>query len=186
MEIALVSGADPSDTESFAPFSKQIEEASMKFKMSELAVLLTLFPGIGIALHAQRPTDIVKWTATITKSTKTSTNVALSATVADGWHVYALSQGTGGPNPLKISVPSGSAFVLKAPVADAGVTKHYDTSFKMETVYYLKTINLNVALEGISAAPPATFPIDVRFQACSDRLCLPPYTAHLSATPKDK
>jgi hypothetical protein len=29
-------------------------------------------------------------------------------------------------------------------------------------------------------------PVDVRFQACNDRLCLPPYTAHLSAEPKRK
>jgi hypothetical protein len=56
----------------------------------------------------------------------------------------------------------------------------------METVYYLKAINLNVALEGTIPDAAAALPIDVRFQACSDRLCLPPYTAHLSATPKGK
>ncbi len=127
----------------------------MKFQTGEIAVLFALSLGTGVAVHAQRPTEIVKWTATTTKATMTSANAALSATVADGWHVYALSQGSGGPNPLKVSVPAGSPFTLKSPVADAGTTKHYDSNFNMETVYYLRAINLNVALEGASAAPPA-------------------------------
>lgn len=140
----------------------------------------------GLSAQAQRPTDIVKWTAEINKATATTANVTLAATVEDGWHVYALSQGSGGPNPLKISVPAGSAFTLKAPVAEANPIKHFDTNFNMDTLYYLKSINLKADLQGSGSAPPQSLPIDVRFQACNDRLCLPPYTAHLTATRKEK
>lgn len=131
--------------------------------------------------QAQRPSEVVKWSIEVTKATTNSTQLTLSATVADGWHIYALSQPAGGPTPLKISIPSISLYVLQGPVADTSVVRHFDSNFNMETVYYLKTANFNLTLKPAGASAAETTPIDVRYQACSDRLCLPPYTAHLTA-----
>jgi DsbC/DsbD-like thiol-disulfide interchange protein len=156
----------------------------MKASQKGITALLILLGGT--IARAQRPTEIVKWTAETTKATAAAASVTLSATITDGWHVYALSQGSGGPTPLKISVPEGSAFTLKGPVAEASAIRHFDTNFKMETLYYLKSVNFNVALQGTATAAPESIPIDVRFQACNDRLCLPPYTAHLTSTRKGK
>jgi DsbC/DsbD-like thiol-disulfide interchange protein len=138
------------------------------------------------AIHGQRPSEIVKWNASVTKSTGASTSVALSATIQDGWHVYALSQPVGGPTPLKISIPAGTPFSLQAPVVEGKVTRHDDPNFKMETLYYLNSANFTVAVKKEAGASSETVPVDVRFQACSDRLCLPPYTAHLTADLKRK
>jgi len=143
------------------------------------AVLL-LVPSV--SLYAQRPSEIVKWSANATKSSASAVTVALSATIQDGWHVYALSQPAGGPTPLRISIPTGTPFELQTPVAEGKVIHHDDPNFKMETLYYLNTatFNLSVKKTGMPAAVEAV-PVDVRFQACNDRLCLPPYTAHLTA-----
>lgn len=137
--------------------------------------------GLYLTASGQRPSEIVKWSANATKSTENSAVVVLSASVQDGWHVYALSQPPGGPTPLKISVPSGAPFEIEKPVQETKVTRHDDPNFKMETLYYLNAINFHVAVKKVGAGSPETVPIDVRFQACNDRLCLPPYTAHLTA-----
>ena len=150
-----------------------------------LALLAVLFGSCAV-LHAQRATEIVKWNATVSKSTAASASVALSATIQDGWHVYALSQPAGGPTPLKITIPSGAPFALQAPIAEAKVTRREDPSFKMETVFYLNSVNLIVTVKKAGTSAAETLPVDVRFQACNDRLCLPPYTAHLTADLKSK
>jgi hypothetical protein len=72
------------------------------------------------------------------------------------------------------------------PIQETKVIRHDDSSFKMETVYYLNTVNLTVAVKKEAAATTEVVPVDVRFQACNDRLCLPPYTVHLTADLKRK
>ena len=158
--------------------------------MNKVACLVRwplLLLSLCLPAHGQRPSEVVKWTAITTNLTSNSSaSVTLTAAISDGWHVYALSQPPGGPTPLKISVPVGSPFVLKAPVQEAKVTRHMDSNFKMETVYYLKDVSFSLALQKDANAYSDSIPLDVRFQACNDRLCLPPYTAHITAKPKGK
>jgi hypothetical protein len=137
--------------------------------------------GLCFTAYGQRPSEVVKWSANATTSTGHSAVVILSASVEDGWHVYALSQPSGGPTPLKISVPAGAPFEIEKPVQETKVTRHDDPNFKMETLYYLNAMSFHVAMKKVGTGSPETLPIDVRFQACNDRLCLPPYTAHLTA-----
>lgn len=151
---------------------------STKKAVIKTCVLLS----VGLAAYGQRPSEVVKWTANATKSTPDSAVVTLSAAVEDGWHVYALSQPAGGPTPLKISVPVGAPFEIDKPVQEIKVIRHDDPNFKMETLYYLKAMSFHVAMKKVGTALVDTIPVDVRFQACNDRLCLPPYTAHLTAT----
>jgi DsbC/DsbD-like thiol-disulfide interchange protein len=150
-----------------------------KLKRSSAALLLAGATAVG-----QRPFEVVKWNASVTKEAPASVSVSLSATIQDGWHVYALSQPSGGPTPLRVTVPAGAPYALQAPVAETKVTRHQDPAFKMEAVYYQNAVDLSVDLKKQGAAGSAPVPIDVRFQACNDRLCLPPYTAHLTAQKK--
>ncbi len=153
----------------------------MKHLIRDFGTLFTLL-NICFAAQAQRPSEVVKWGAEITGTKPNAPSAKLSATIMDGWHVYALSQPDGGPTPLKIGIPSGSPLILAGPIAETKVVRHFDPSFNMETVYYLKTASFNLSLKGGEAVPGKTLLIDVRFQACNDRLCLPPYTMHVSAT----
>jgi hypothetical protein len=148
--------------------------------------LFVLAPGllplaVCFAAQAQRPSDVVKWSATITGATSNTASATLSATIQDGWHVYALSQPSGGPTPLRINIPSGGSFTLAGPVVETKVIRHFDPNFNMETVYYLTAASFNLELKGTVAAANESILVDVRFQACSDRLCLPPFTAHVTA-----
>jgi DsbC/DsbD-like thiol-disulfide interchange protein len=154
----------------------------MKYTMMGLALLLSS----SACLLGQRPSEIVKWNANVTKSSAATASVSLIASIQDGWHVYALSQPPGGPTPLKISIPAGVPFTLQTPVAEVKVTRHDDPNFKMETLYYLTSANFVLSVKKDGQANSEAIPVDVRFQACNDRLCLPPYTAHLSAEYKRK
>ena len=149
--------------------------------LKNVAIGCSVLLGFCLTTYAQRPSEVVKWSASATKSTANGAAVTLSAAIEDGWHVYALSQPPGGPTPLKITVPSGAPFEIREPIKETKVTRHDDPNFKMETLYYLKAMTFQVAVKNSGAPSPATIPIDVRFQACNDRLCLPPYTAHLTA-----
>ena len=46
--------------------------------------------GLCLTTYGQRPSEVVKWSANATKSTQNSAVVILSASVEDGWHVYAV------------------------------------------------------------------------------------------------
>lgn len=155
----------------------------MKTKLRAFGSLAVLLGSCAV-VYAQRATEVVKWNAVVSKSTASSASVALSATIQEGWHVYALSQPPGGPTPLKITIPPGASFALQLPVAEASATRHEDASFKMETVYYLNSVNLTVKVKKEDTSAAETLPVDVRFQTCNDRLCLPPYTAHLTVSLK--
>ncbi|MCX6626552.1 MAG: protein-disulfide reductase DsbD family protein [Candidatus Solibacter sp.] len=140
-----------------------------------------------LTAQAQRAADVVKWSGEATCASADSCSVKLSAAIQEGWHIYALSQPTGGPIPLKISTPASSAFALASPIAEAKtVQKHFEPNFKMDTLYYLKSANFDLELKRTGPAEGDTLSVDARFQACSDRLCLPPYTAHISAGIKRK
>lgn len=153
----------------------------MKLITRLLIAALLVQLGACLAARAQRPSEVVKWTVQVTRATAKSASATVSASIQDSWHVYALSQPAGGPTPMRISIPAGSSFTLASPVPETKVIRHFDANFNMGTVFYLKAASFNLALKGTGSTTEDTVPIDVRFQACNDRLCLPPYTTHLSA-----
>jgi hypothetical protein len=150
--------------------------------VSALAGLATLAFSL-LSAHAQRPTDIVKWNATVKTQSATAATVELSAEIQNGWHVYALSQTAGGPTPLTVTLPEGN-FALNGAVHESTPTHHFDPSFKMDTAYYLNHAQLQATLKKTKPGTADSIPVNVRFQTCNDNLCLPPYTAHLTATGK--
>src|SRR5262245_34699443 len=42
--------------------------------------------------------------------------ITLVAAIEPGWHIYSLTQKSGGPSPLMVSVPAGEPFVLSGAV----------------------------------------------------------------------
>jgi DsbC/DsbD-like thiol-disulfide interchange protein len=134
---------------------------------------------------AQVSNETVQWTASVisTSPVKHGSNATLelSAEVREGWHVYALTQPTGGPTALRITLDQNEvAQVAGAPSGTAPERKH-DPSFDLETESYTHAFALRLPVYvKRSAGGAQLLPISVRFQACSDRECLPPRTVHLS------
>jgi hypothetical protein len=95
--------------------------------------------------------------------------------------VYALTQPAGGPIPLRIAIDENSVAQVAGNISGTKPVKSRDTSFQLETQFYQGAFILHVPAEvKHPAAGSQLIPLSVRFQACNDRVCLPPKTIHLS------
>src|SRR5215207_10431746 len=145
-----------------------------------LLVVLLLLP------VAQRPADIVKWSATGPEkpvSAGGEAKIALNAKIESGWKLYALTQPDGGPVKLAIATPKGTPFTIVAKRIVAPLPKvHTDENFKLDTQYYEvdATFTVPVAVPRTTVAGPAEVPIEVTFQACGESICLRPFTQRLT------
>jgi len=138
------------------------------------------------AAAAQTSVQPVSWSVSASGRTAARPNeglmLDLDARVDEGWHVYGLRQVDGGPTPLRITVdPNGALQPAGAPSGTAP-TKTRDRSFNLDTEVYLHSFNLRVPVQvkPQSAAGSQEVAVSVRFQACNDRVCLPPRTVHLT------
>lgn len=114
-------------------------------------------------------------------------DIALRATIDDGWHVYSLTQGRGGPVPMTVKVAPVPIYELAEPVTGPAADRALDPNFGIETETYSGQPVFRVVVKQPAATQPAAqaTPIElkVRSQACSDILCLPARTTTLSIAP---
>jgi hypothetical protein len=149
-----------------------------------VAVAVALF-GASIVVEAQRPTDVVKWSAApdaISVKPGSSANVALTARMQAGWHLYALTQPKGGPNPLKIAIAEGVPLTIPAAGIQAPPPQVItDPNFELETRQYDGAVTFTVPVGAAKDARAGTHEttIDITFQACGNGICLRPYTQKL-------
>jgi hypothetical protein len=135
---------------------------------------------------AQSPIQPVRWSASESPHVpvKQGSGIAieLSADIEDGWHVYGLTQVPGGPTPLRVTLDENESAQLVGPISGTDPVRKHDPSFDLETQFYLHAFSLHIPVQLKQHLSPGTqsVPVSVRFQACSDRTCLPPRTVHLS------
>lgn len=147
-------------------------------------VLCLLLAAAG-APEAQKPTDIVRWSATpkaISVTAEGTAKVTLAAEVEDGWHLYALTQPKDGPPPLRIGATASQPFEVKTAAIEAPPPQiAEDPNFNTETHFYEGRVAfvVPVAARKSAAAGAHKLSIDVTFQVCSNRLCLRPFTQTL-------
>ena len=150
-----------------------------------LALLFGAFALAPISAHAQNP---VTWKAQLQPSDVRAGEggrVVVSATIEDGWYIYAPTTPPGGPNPTKITLakvefPYSSALDIKGKIAQPKPYVHMDEGFQMETESYKKGVSFGLPIVvKTDASGAAKAMIKVRFQACNSRVCLPPKDYYL-------
>jgi DsbC/DsbD-like thiol-disulfide interchange protein len=163
--------------------SLMVKQTQSRRFLSSLACLILLPCCYALA---QTPATIAQWSIQPLPQTSLQAgdkfSVVLSAQIQEGWHVYSLLQAPGGPTPLTVKLEESPAFALHGPPKSSKPESVYDKSFEMVTKFHEHSVELTVPLL-VSAKAPAgkqQAVIDVRFQACSDRICLPPSTVHLN------
>src|SRR5687768_10221268 len=110
----------------------------MRRNVSLLALALVI--AAGAHAGAQRPADVVRWSATaadVAVKAGATVPVEITADVQEGWHLYAVSQPKSGPVPLLFAIAKGKPFEIRgkdivAPKPD--VVK--DPNFNLETHQY--------------------------------------------------
>ena len=148
-------------------------------RFAVLVLVLDCAPGT----HAQTPAR-VQWSLRAESPTAlragTEVPITLVAAIEPGWHIYSLTQKSGGPIPLTISVPAGDPFVLSGAVTGPKPEIENDATVGIPIELHSGTAEFRVPLKLLSnPANVVEGRIAVRYQACSNTLCLPPRSTTL-------
>jgi DsbC/DsbD-like thiol-disulfide interchange protein len=126
---------------------------------------------------AAKPDAVVTWALDAPATVRPGTSFAatLRASVAPGWKFYAMEQPAAGPRPLKITV-ADAAFVIEGAVTpDTPPVLVQDTIWSSLVAYHAGATAFRLTLRPSDpASRDATLRVTVRYQACSDELCLRP------------
>ncbi len=139
--------------------------------------LVALWGAFSVPAQAQNP---VKWSA-LAKTTDARAGeiatVELKAVMEAGWHIYAPTTPEGGPIPTEIKIAPGTKTTIAGKIAQPKPERKMDAGFGIETETFEKEVTFGVPLKVAGDAKTlvkGTF--RVRYQACNERLCLPPKT----------
>ncbi len=104
----------------------------------------------------------------------------LIAEIEDGWHLYSLKQPEGGPIATTVLLPDPTNFVLTGEVSTPKPITEFDPNFEIDTSYFIKNAEFVLPLAGKEEVNVNELAVNVRFQLCNDRLCLPPKTVRVT------
>ena len=144
-------------------------------------VVLFLFAGIA---QAQNPvTWSLKSNASGSLKPGDKFTAKVTAQIQTGWHLYSLTQGGGGPVPTRITVPDGQPFKLAGVPIGPRPRVAMDPNFEINTETYEGAVTFTVLMSVAADATVGeqTLNVNVRFQTCNDKNCLPPRTVKLTA-----
>jgi thiol:disulfide interchange protein DsbD len=144
----------------------------------------------GIAPGQQR--NPVQWTFTPESTVAapgSTVPVQITAKLEDGWHIYALTNPEGGPTPTTIRVTPPNPAVAALRLYQPKPETKFDQNFNMNVEAFEHELVLYAGVELAKDAPPGETEISllVRYQACTDKECLPRRTtlsAKLNIDPK--
>jgi DsbC/DsbD-like thiol-disulfide interchange protein len=131
--------------------------------------------------------DPVKWTVKPVAATATAggqASVKLVATIEDGWHIYSLTQGPGGPTPTKVTLPEGQPFTLGGAIKSADEPDvKFDENFgiNIETYERGAEFTIPITVDKATKAGPQKILVNARYMVCNASTCMPTKTAKLSA-----
>lgn len=135
-----------------------------------LPTLLLAFAATAVQWTLTTPAPSVKPGAKV--------EVVLDAAITGGWHLYSLKKVEGGPIATTITLPAGQPFSLAGAITASPAESKYDETFQMDVETYSDSATFRLPIEVAKDAPagPANLTVNVRFQACDDKQCLPPRT----------
>ncbi len=150
------------------------------------ALLLSLLIATLGAVDATAQT-VVRWRASVAPEARVepggTVEVTLDATIDAGWKLYALTQEGVGPQALAITVPDDSVVSLAGGVIGPLPFSAFDANFNIDTQYHTETATFYVPVAlAAAAAGRVPVPVEVTWQTCTDRYCLPPATERLTLT----
>jgi len=103
-------------------------------------------------------------------------SITVQADIAKGWHIYSLTQKSGGPIPLRLELIGAADVVVRGLIKAPKPDRAFDKNFGIETELYSGSPRfiVPVGVVGRSMTGLRKFQIGARYQVCSDRVCLPP------------
>lgn len=157
------------------------------FNFALLAAILIL----PVAAFAQNPVSWSLESDAKGKSLKSGAQfkAKLKAAIENGWHLYAVEQPEGGPNPTRITIAENSLFQLDGKTSSPAPIVKLDPNFTedgkpggkpLETKFFENEAVFDVPLKTTNQASGDDLALHVKFQVCDDTRCLPPKTVRVS------
>lgn len=125
------------------------------------------------------PPDPVKWMLVDAPKTVKAGGVfkvLLSARIDEGWHLYSFKKLEGGPVPTSVATAGPQSFKLIGSIDAPVAVTAFEERFGLEVEYYFGEVEIAVPMEVYRIAKPgrAKLALEVRYQVCDNRQCLPP------------
>lgn len=147
-----------------------------------LALVLASLPALPQRL------DPIKWSMTLEPAAAAPGGKALArleARMQPGWHLYSLTTPKGGPIPTTIRLaenPVVAAFQVYQPRP----VRAFDKNFNLDTETYGESALFLVEVDVKPDAAPGAVDVtaEVRYQACDDKMCIPPVRRSATASLK--
>lgn len=115
--------------------------------------------------------DPIHWKASAKALTDSTTDVVLTATIDEGWHLYTQDIPDGGPVPTQFNYSDG--LLMGQTATTAKVHSSYDENFEMDLTYYEAKA---VFHQTVMSRDLKKLHGSVTFMACNDQMCLAPAT----------
>jgi len=130
------------------------------------------------------PPDPVAWKLDAAPAKPAKAGARLTATltaeIQEGWHLYSMKEVQDGPVATRIWIPEGQPVQLAGPIKAAPPQVIHDPSFNMEVEQYEGRAEFTLPLRATATADKLT--VNVSYQSCNNRICLPPKTVKVEAT----
>jgi thiol:disulfide interchange protein len=145
--------------------------------------------GAGSRVVVRAQGDPVTWSATVmAKELRPggAFDVTITAAAEEEWHIYSVTQGPGGPVPTTIALGRGQPFTRNGAIRAPEPASAFDPNFEIQTETHEGTFAFVLPVRLAAEAPgrSATLRVDVTFQACTNRVCLPPKTVAIAVPVK--
>jgi thiol:disulfide interchange protein DsbD len=117
---------------------------------------------------------VVNWSFAATPVVEGRFTVELTATVADGWHIYATRlENDLGPIPTTIRFTPSESFVLHADLEEPAPEEVFDPNFEMQVRYHSGAPRF---VQPMTTKSTTSFQLsgEVEYMVCNDKTCLPP------------
>lgn len=139
--------------------------------MKKILLLMTVLL-ISAAAYAQIETP-VKWSYAAKKLNNNEAVVFLRATIQDGWHIYSLNVGDGGPIKTSFKFNQSKEYALIGKTSEPTPIKKYEEAFKMNVTYFEKTVTFQQKIK-LKSAQLSAIKGQLEYMTCNDKKCLPP------------
>jgi cytochrome c biogenesis DsbD-like protein len=107
--------------------------------------------------------------------------VHFAAVLDSGWYIYSLTQKTGGPTPMTVTIAPSPPFALVGNVVGPQPVVIFDKEFGIDTERYTGAPAFAAAVSVASGKTrSSSVDVKVRYQACNATLCLPARTTTLT------
>jgi len=152
----------------------------MKVRHAAFLAVLGMMSTGPMPAVAAAPPEPVSWTLAIEPAAATlkagaTLTAVVSAKLEPGWHVYGTQELPDGPRPLRVALTPPSRFVAKGALVCPEPERDMDEGFGQVTAFYRSEVTCKQIVGAAPSTKPGshTLSIDISFQACDGKMCLP-------------